>query len=489
MKRLILASVLLIILTGCASSASNPEQAFTVPATNIPLITETVAPPAVDNTPTTQTATDDWQTLVTQWRDSLLAEGAGWILIHSTKDYGEEEIVLPNGARLSGIIQEAQWFRIDENGLVVESIFVQRNRQGKDTQVVIFQNGVIHNLTFGDEDPKDPYPISLDNELLASAQKSTPEIQDTQWGNQTALLLIFPEKSSSGTVTSEDRYIVDPQTGQILYFERIIDPESSYAQVIEQINYSLIERADSPTLEILAYLDQEPQGYQPLPPQGVLAPAGFDPSQSKLSMVTVVGDNPQRPSQFFGDIYADEYLIGRVDFGAIPGGWCDRSPDGRRIAFTYATEQENNSYHQVLHWYSLTDRQAFDPLPTLELNSNVTWAPDSIHLAFSAAPDGNYEHLTLYVYNTNTGELNRLAPEAAGPWHPHWSPDGNYVISVVPSLENDNIATLYAVDVRSGEIYYQGPFDLNSWQAAPDSPTHAWGIVIPNGLNGFERCE
>jgi hypothetical protein len=490
MKRLILLFVLFVIPTGCASpEIVSPVQEFTPTTSNFPLASEPAALPPADNTPTAQTVTDDWQTLVTEWQDALIAEGPGWIHIHSTQDFGTEEVILPNGARLSGIIQEAQWFKIDENGLVVESIYIQRNRQGKDIQVSIFQNGVIRSLTFGDENPLAPYPVSLDHGLLALAQKTTPEIQETQWGNTTALLLIFQEKSSSGTTTMEDRFVVDPQTGQIIYFERIINPESSYAQVNRPITYNLIERADSPTPEILAYLDQAPQGYQPLPPQGVLAPPEFDPSQSKLSMVTVIGDNPERPSQFFGDIYADDYLIGRIDFGAVPGGWCDRSPDGRRIAFTYTTEQPDNSYYETFRWYSLIDRQVIDPFPALELRSNVSWAPDSIRLAFTAITDGDYENRALYVYNTNTGELTRLAPEAAGPWHPHWSPDGNYVVSVVPSLENDNRATLYAVDARSGEIYYQGPFDLDNWQAAPDSPTHEWGITIPNGNHGFERCE
>ena len=476
------------ILTSTAPTFPSPTQISVTPTSLSPTSPTATKTPPIESLANSEVV-DELETLLDQWQASMLNPGAGWIQIVTVTNYGQEEIILPNGARLSGNITYEQWLNVDQSGMVIASINIQRDQQDQPFQVSTFHDGISRNLTFGSQEPQTPYPAIFDYGLPERARLTPPEKQEIEWQNQQAFLYTFQEKSSTGEIQFEEDYIIDPQTGQVLYWESYNNTVPEQGEVIRKITTKVFERKPRPPAEIIAYFDQEiSDDYQPLPPEGILAPPGFDPSNRKLTMVMIPGDDPLLPTRFYGDLYAGDYLIGRVDFGAVPGGWCDRSPDGRRIAFNYGTMTADYSSTEVLRWYSLIDRQVHNPLPALKLLSTVAWAPDSTHLAFSAYPNDDYEQRALFVFNTNTEQLTSLGFAAASPWPPLWSPDGNYVLSVSPD-QNLNSAQLYAIDYRKGEIYYQGPFDLDLWQAAPDSPTKKWRIIFPRTQSGFDRCE
>jgi hypothetical protein len=141
--------------------------------------------------------------------------------------------------------------------------------------------------------------------------------------------------------------------------------------------------------EVLDLLGQEFRRYVPPAPD----PAGFDVSQSELTLRTIPGDSFERPTRFYGDIYAAggeaaEYLLGRVDFGAVPGGWCDRSADGDRLAFTYQVMEGNSFTSATLRWLDLRAvDQVHEVAPELILLSPAAWSPTAEQIAFSACTD------------------------------------------------------------------------------------------------------
>lgn len=412
---------------------------------------------------------------------SLVAQ-PGWVHFVTMTDYGSEGTTLPNGERLQGKIRNEAYYQIDKNKMVTGFITIQQDEHGQPIQVSTFWDGVLRNLTFGFEDPQLPYPPDFSYGLLTFPTGTPLTREGITWDGEPALRYTLLENDI------RHEYIISPTSGQILYLENVSSPRDAAEEILNQEMLVTVERVDSPPEDALAYLEQEASDYRPLPPQGVPAPPGFDPAGHPLKIVTVFADDPDQPSRFYGDIYAGDYLIGRVDFGGTPTGWCERSPNGWRIAFNYSKNIGDDFYEDELRWYSLVDRKIHIPLPGMRLTSEITWAPDSARLAFGGCMENLIsQHCALYVYNTDTGELIDLGEVPATPWMPRWSPDGQYVASLVPSEDMQDIQ-LYVVDAENGSIFYQGDFDPLRWQAPPDSPTHEWHISFPRTMSSGDGC-
>jgi hypothetical protein len=227
-------------------------------------------------------------------------------------------------------------------------------------------------------------------------------------------------------------------------------------------------RVDQPPAEVLALLDKPLPEYQPVPPQGELVPTGFDLAHSTLTFQTFAGDDMFNPTFMYGDIYADGlYLVGRVDFGALPGGFCQRSPDGLKLAFDRATLPSDAPAVHQLHWLELgSPTQVQAVLPGLELVSPPVWAPDSTRLAFTACDAA--QTCGLFGYNTLSGALNRLA-EGGNATPPVWSPDGTQIAYQTGPGEAPQTVV---VETASG-----------STVASPD-----WQPQFRSDWSGFSQC-
>jgi dipeptidyl aminopeptidase/acylaminoacyl peptidase len=194
------------------------------------------------------------------------------------------------------------------------------------------------------------------------------------------------------------------------------------------------------------------------------------------------GDDFNRPSFWYGDIYAGDYLLGRVNFGGTPGGWCDRSADGSRLAFSFLVLSNTTAGHEYLRWLNLRDlAQVYDPTPELELVSKVAWSPRGNLVAFNACQAGQAA-CGLYVLDTDSNQVRRLPSVGGGYVTPVWKPDASQIAFLGPDA-NDCL-TLYVIDVDSGETVYTGPFDINAWQAEENAPINGWGVEIPRQYAG-----
>jgi TolB protein len=203
---------------------------------------------------------------------------------------------------------------------------------------------------------------------------------------------------------------------------------------------------------------------------------------STLAFKQVNSPESSDPDFFIADVYADGYLLGRVDFGTWSGNYCDRSWNGGVIAFLYDKLDPSRNANPILRWFSLEDvTRVYDPLPDFSLQSLASFAPGDYRLAFEACPsDGN---CGLYIYDLATGVARKISGENT--WHsPVWSPDGTQIaIQLPPDEERGNLNSIHIIRAEDGVVLYTGRAD------APDSPLRDWGEVSPFEIQGMERCE
>lgn len=428
--------------------------------------------------------------LLEKWQEPLRAS-AGWVHVVVQTHYPEGEEMY-NG--LKDISNEA-WYQLDEQGYVRTSVNIQRSPEGRILQQSYVKDGQGYNLTYGTSGPAPAYRFDLGAELydelflLVRAGKPI-ERSETIVEGKPVWLYTFTETFAEevdihhqAAVAHIKRTAIDRESGAVYYTENSLRTSDGQERTIWKITNQLVERVAQPPSEILRLLEQKPGAYMPPAPEGTPAPAGFDPTQSKLSLRSVMGDSFEQPSFWYGDIYAGEYLLGRVDLGGVPGGYCDRSPDGAKLAFSYILLDNERPTSSSLRWLDLgAINQVHNPAPELELISPVSWSPKGKLIAFLAC-QSDERACGLYVLDTDTDQARLVFEASGGSWAPLWKPDGKQIAFV--SSENEAY-TLHVVDVQSGKSIYQGKMDVTTWSAAADAPIHAWGAGMPKYAR--DRC-
>lgn len=445
-----------------------------------------------------------------RWQEHLLA-GAGWMHIVSRQENASAEGTLPNGQPIAAINIDDSWYQLDEQGRIVTWITRLLDGSGEPSQISIMKDGTWTNLTFSQ--------TGRVIEALARPNLDSDFYRNAAWGVKMGAPLRKEAETyaAPGDAPIEAaRYVIDlssatnqgaqagmrneavydPQTGQVLVLRQYRSPGPGQALQLEnQITTLSAERIDSPPSEILALLDQKVGPFQPIPPVGEPTPPGFDPAHSPLGMLIVSGDSITAPTFFYGDLYAlyrpnasggilnespqavGGYLLGRVDFGAAPGGWCDRSADGRRIAFNHETIANNTVSQASLRWLDLRDvSQVYQPAPELQPFGPPSFAPQASRLAFMARDA--IDTPGLYILELPSGTTYRLAPNLISPIPPLWKPDGSQI--AVQTMDENSQMIVTILKANNGEIVYQGPL--------PGSPYASWGVTFPESQNGFDNC-
>jgi hypothetical protein len=220
--------------------------------------------------------------------------------------------------------------------------------------------------------------------------------------------------------------------------------------------------------------------YVPPAPEGGPPPADFDPSNSPLDIRIHMGDDLNNPSFFYGDIYAMDYLLGRVDLGYSPVRWCDRSEDGSRLAFVYFTPPETGESHK-LRWFDLRDvTEVFDPLPDLEIKSGISWSPLGYQLAFFAC--AAEEKCGLYLLDADKNEYQLITDDVMGYHLLLWKPDGEELAFYATGTGGEKF---YIVNVEHGEITFTADREIDL--QAPGSPIREWGVMFTEGKDCFDN--
>ncbi len=145
------------------------------------------------------------------------------------------------------------------------------------------------------------------------------------------------------------------------------------------------------------------------------------------------------------------------------------SPDGRRIAFTYRTENaRNEQFRSEVAVVSVATGERHDLTDNEAPESDVHWSPDGALVTFTAPSDRAWELAEdkLWAVPAGGGPERRLSAAAAGAIRSYyWTPDSRsiYFASVWRAR-----GALHRLDVSSGTVHALASGD---WMASLDSVT------------------
>lgn len=221
---------------------------------------------------------------------------------------------------------------------------------------------------------------------------------------------------------------------------------------------------------------------------GDQTPAGLDPAQRWLTFqFSFRPDQPVYQQEFSNapvELFADGYFLGELNFGFPWSVACQRSADGRLVAFSLISDGASPA-EAGLRWFNLSDPQrVYLSLPGVRV-TEFAFAPGGRQLA--AFGHGSAGLVTgLYLVDIPSGEAKLLLelPLAEGL---AWSPEGEQ-LGLVGLLPTQFQPTVLALHVRTGQVIFQA----ESWepgQPVPvDWPMAGWGRPFPQSTGGMEAC-
>ncbi|MFP5227993.1 MAG: TolB family protein [Acidobacteriota bacterium] len=135
-----------------------------------------------------------------------------------------------------------------------------------------------------------------------------------------------------------------------------------------------------------------------------------------------------------------------VDAFQIEGGAVALSPDGGRVACV--TGYRTNAPSRLEVFDRKTGKVVQGPEVYERAGTDISWAPDSRHLAFDMGSNGapvkaNPSPLrVIYVMDTDTGTMRRIAKGVA----PAWAPSGEWIAYLDYVPDNDDADSGFAAE-------------------------------------------
>ena len=213
-------------------------------------------------------------------------------------------------------------------------------------------------------------------------------------------------------------------------------------------------------------------------------PEGYDPSSARLTFEYPSTYNWLRPSALTW-LFADQYFISILPFGNPWTVICQRSPDGKNVAFVSQPSQ-NQSPDTVFHWFSLVNIPSFLRTPFRRLAvTQFAFSPDSNSLAIFGYEDP-FKQGKLYILDIETS-LTRALIERADAKSLVWSPDGKSLAMIARYQASSYDDYVSVVDVETGEETYKSPVDYTS-RTSTDWPMTEWGVEFPVDMGGLGAC-
>lgn len=180
------------------------------------------------------------------------------------------------------------------------------------------------------------------------------------------------------------------------------------------------------------------------------------------------------------DVYADGYHIGQV----LLNPWsvtCDRSPDGRLLAFVTRLGEEGKSI-PTLGWIDLLDFSEVR-FPSLDLQPGwrIAFSPDSQKIAFQGCND---QDCGIYTLNVNTLELQQVSSEAGE--NLTWSQDGDHLAWIETESTSAKV-NLHLVNTKTDEmVYYE--YSLDQGETFENMRVDELGVEFTEQDFGLAAC-
>ena len=217
------------------------------------------------------------------------------------------------------------------------------------------------------------------------------------------------------------------------------------------------------------------------------APENYDPTRSRLVFQfpdeSKTKDSINNLAESPAEIFTDGYYLGTVEFGFPWVLRCDRSPDGKRVAFNTGSDGTVVA-NDSLRWFNLIEpEKIYLPLPQLHI-TNFAFSPDGRRLAAFGFGETEEER-GIYLLEIGTGEYHLLT----NLMHARsivWSPDGEY-LALIGSTFEDNKSEGLIIHVDTGQIAHR--VETEYMEEDPSEwPVLDWGVEFPVVMSGMEEC-
>lgn len=235
---------------------------------------------------------------------------------------------------------------------------------------------------------------------------------------------------------------------------------------------------------------------QRTPHPKVNPPNNFDPKESVLKFNwdrPPVGTRLQpfliqnRPADDSGevipvDIFADGYYLGHVELNPWSVA-CDRSPDGRRIAFITNIGGEDGKRTPVLGWFDLFNIENIHySLKEIRPGWEIKFSPDSQKIAYEGCSE---QDCGVFLLNTNTLEIDQIFTGIVD--RLSWDLNGEYLAWI--GLEAGTFETdVYILNLDNGELIIHNDYLLEQDEIHDHPLLNEYGIKFEEQRFGLEAC-
>lgn len=320
------------------------------------------------------------------------------------------------------------------------------------------------------------YPLLLPSfELLSLGQGQV--VGSEPMAGQRAVKVWMPNNSSDPSLN----LWIDASTGTVLRWQELDRRDMktvTYEVRLTAVTYDVTFPDDFFTLDRLeAATSGWDQFWQPTlavrqaiptlddlsvrqPIQAPPAPAGFDPAHSVLTFQWADVTTPQQ-----AEILAEDYSLGQIELGDVWSLYCQRSPDGKKLAvYNYFPSERRWG----IRWRDLSSIQEFhDPLPNaMQVAPPLAFSPDSTTLAFWGC-GGNDANCGIYLHNLETRKNKKLYSSSNAPLFLAWKPDSTALALIRWAPQEAQEDKLLILGAEFGDVIYQGPYRAESLLETP----------------------
>jgi DNA-directed RNA polymerase specialized sigma24 family protein/LysM repeat protein len=190
-------------------------------------------------------------------------------------------------------------------------------------------------------------------------------------------------------------------------------------------------------------------------------PADFDPSDKPLlfqyRQAPSIFDEDYRQEGLEAELFADNFYLGSVPLGNPFTVACDRSADGKTLAYFNSFTLMDEAIKFPLHWFSLQDPQQIHTLEGEAKSGTFAFSPQGHELA-AIVEQGRVSSQILLIDGL-TGESRQIFQTDLA-ISLFWSPDGEKLALIQGRRTYNQDQQLVVLEIPSGEVLYEG--DLGS---------------------------
>lgn len=212
------------------------------------------------------------QTLVDRW-EAPFASKPGWIHVVEQHDSNLGDLGnLPDGQPIPTHYIKDAWYLLDEQGLVVKAVTVQKDLNGTPTQTTVFQDNMWYNLTTDEQMESKPFALRLDFGFSDNASRghewySALERGEATLENKSVIVFTLretlkePEQIASNERTAasvETRAYFNSESGAFLSMEVVEISTDGKELIVFQAKTLTLEKGEPP-VEVLSLLEEVSQ--------------------------------------------------------------------------------------------------------------------------------------------------------------------------------------------------------------------------------------